>query len=282
MSTTETKGEPSAPVAPPAAAPAAADWGIFRNFAGGKNGRFFQIVPDHVKLTSKPGFDHIKAPTMLDWLIGAVTLRHVWASPNTIWSLMAVAMYFGVPYNLGPGSAAAQAPFSSAFFAERFPLWALVTFGYTAFWHVTLYYLNWANRPFLPHRTYRLSKVAHNMAYSLSGVAIWVGFENVFAFLWATGRLPYLTDAQAFNTQWGLVNFLAGIALIPVWRDAHFYFAHRFLHYKPLYNQVHSLHHRNTDVEPFSGLCMHPIEHLCECDQHDALAHIHALSTLCD
>jgi hypothetical protein len=25
---------------------------------------------------------------------------------------------------------------------------------------------------------------------------------------------------------------------------------------------VHSLHHRNTDIEPFSGLCMHPIEHL--------------------
>jgi sterol desaturase/sphingolipid hydroxylase (fatty acid hydroxylase superfamily) len=26
--------------------------------------------------------------------------------------------------------------------------------------------------------------------------------------------------------------------------------------------QVHSLHHRNTDVEPFAGLAMHPIEHI--------------------
>ena len=25
---------------------------------------------------------------------------------------------------------------------------------------------------------------------------------------------------------------------------------------------VHSLHHRNTDIDPFSGLCMHPVEHL--------------------
>lgn len=25
---------------------------------------------------------------------------------------------------------------------------------------------------------------------------------------------------------------------------------------------MHSLHHRNSDIEPFSGLCMHPIEHL--------------------
>jgi hypothetical protein len=49
---------------------------------------------------------------------------------------------------------------------------------------------------------------------------------------------------------------------VPLWRSWHFYFAHRLLHFGPLYQQVHSLHHRNTDVEPFSGLCMHPIEHL--------------------
>jgi sterol desaturase/sphingolipid hydroxylase (fatty acid hydroxylase superfamily) len=25
---------------------------------------------------------------------------------------------------------------------------------------------------------------------------------------------------------------------------------------------VHSLHHRNIDIEPFAGLAMHPIEHM--------------------
>ena len=45
-------------------------------------------------------------------------------------------------------------------------------------------------------------------------------------------------------------------------REVHFYFAHRFIHIRALYKYVHSLHHRNTDIEPFSGLCMHPIEHL--------------------
>lgn len=29
-----------------------------------------------------------------------------------------------------------------------------------------------------------------------------------------------------------------------------------------MYKYIHSLHHRNTDIEPFSGLCMHPLEHL--------------------
>ena len=27
-----------------------------------------------------------------------------------------------------------------------------------------------------------------------------VGFENVFVFLWATGRLSYMPDAEAFHT----------------------------------------------------------------------------------
>ena len=29
-----------------------------------------------------------------------------------------------------------------------------------------------------------------------------------------------------------------------------------------MYKYIHSLHHRNTDIEPFAGLCMHPVEHL--------------------
>ena len=49
---------------------------------------------------------------------------------------------------------------------------------------------------------------------------------------------------------------------VPLYRSVHFYFAHRFIHIRCLYKYVHSLHHRNTDIEPFSGLCMHPIEHL--------------------
>jgi len=29
-----------------------------------------------------------------------------------------------------------------------------------------------------------------------------------------------------------------------------------------MYKKVHSLHHRNTNIGPWSGLSMHPIEHL--------------------
>jgi len=50
--------------------------------------------------------------------------------------------------------------------------------------------------------------------------------------------------------------------LTPLWISFHFYWVHRLLHWPPIYRIAHSLHHRNTNVGPWSGLSMHPIEHL--------------------
>ena len=55
-----------------------------------------------------------------------------------------------------------------------------------------------------------------------------------------------------------VILFLA----IPHIRSHHFYFSHRLTHWKPLYKSAHYLHHKNTNVGPWSGLSMHPIEHL--------------------
>jgi len=235
---------------------------IFSVLGGAQYGHFFRVVPSYVDVKKDPGMSKIPAPTVSDWVKEAVLLRHIWGSPNLVWSIIALVFYFAFPYDLSADSAAAQAPLSWAFFSERFPLWFTVTFGYTAFWHVTLYFLKWANRPFVKDRPYNYDKVAHNIFWSFSGVVIWVGFENVFAFLWATNRLPYLSDAVALSTVSGFARFVIGLVAMPLWRDFHFYFAHRLLHYKPMFAQVHSLHHRNTDIEPFAGLCMHPVEHL--------------------
>ena len=49
---------------------------------------------------------------------------------------------------------------------------------------------------------------------------------------------------------------------VPLYREIHFYFSHRLIHIKALYKYIHSVHHRNTDIEPFAGLSMHPVEHL--------------------
>ena len=211
---------------------------IFSVLGGAQYGHFFRIVPSYVDVKKAPGMSQIPAPTFSDWAKNAVRLRHIWGSPNLVWSIIALIFYFAFPYDLSSDSAAAQAPLSWDFFSQRFPLWFTVTFGYTGFWHVTLYILGWANRPFVKDRPYNYDKVAHNIFYSFSGVVIWVGFENVFAFLWATNRLSYLSDSVALSTMSGFARFMIGLVAMPLWRDFHFYFSHRFLHYKPLFAQV--------------------------------------------
>ena len=37
---------------------------------------------------------------------------------------------------------------------------------------------------------------------------------------------------------------------------------HRLIHWPPLYRTVHKLHHYNINPGPWSGLAMHPVEHL--------------------
>ena len=180
--------------------------------AGARNGhRFFHILPDWVDVAKPPGFTPLAEPTVRGWLRDALLLKHIWASPNLIWVAISLAMYFGMPYDLSPGGTAAQGPLSWAFFRPRWLLWMAVVFSYTAFWHVTLYGFEWARRPFLAERPYRLSKVLHNLAWFVSGITIWVAFDNVFAFLWASGRLPYLSDAAALATWSGSFRFVAGL-----------------------------------------------------------------------
>ena len=52
------------------------------------------------------------------------------------------------------------------------------------------------------------------------------------------------------------------IFLLPMWETTHFFLIHRLIHNSALYQRVHALHHRNTNVGPWSGLSMHPLEHV--------------------
>ncbi len=101
------------------------------------------------------------------------------------------------------------------------------------------------------------SQVRDNMFWTLtSGVAFWTGYEALMLWAMTNGYAPVLTWEQ--NPVW----FVALIFLTPMWISFHFYWIHRWLHWPPLYRLAHALHHRNTNVGPWSGLSMHPFEHL--------------------
>ncbi len=100
------------------------------------------------------------------------------------------------------------------------------------------------------------SQLLDNMFWSIaSGVTIWSLFEVLIWWSMANGNAPTITWDS--NPIW----FVAVFFLIPVWESFYFYWIHRLLHTGPFY-RFHALHHRNTDIGPWSGLSMHPVEHM--------------------
>lgn len=101
------------------------------------------------------------------------------------------------------------------------------------------------------------SQVRDNMFWTLvSGVTVWTLYEVLMLWALANGYAPRLT----LPVHWPWLVLL--VLLIPMWETTHFYLIHRLIHTSKLYQRVHALHHRNTNVGPWSGMSMHPIEHI--------------------
>jgi len=101
------------------------------------------------------------------------------------------------------------------------------------------------------------NQVLDNMFWSCaSGVTVWTVYEALMMWALANGYAPALLWPQ----QAGWLLLL--IFLIPIWETLYFYLIHRLIHWPPLYRHVHYLHHRNINVGPWSGLSMHPVEHI--------------------
>jgi sterol desaturase/sphingolipid hydroxylase (fatty acid hydroxylase superfamily) len=93
-----------------------------------------------------------------------------------------------------------------------------------------------------------------NMFWSLvSGGGIAAVYEAIMFRLYATESIPQL------HAMWAI----ASMTLAVFWIEAvHFYGNHRLLHVDPIYGWAHALHHRNVNTGPWTGISMHPLEHL--------------------
>jgi len=85
---------------------------------------------------------------------------------------------------------------------------------------------------------------------------IMTAYEVVTMWLYANNHIPMLDWSR--HPVW----FVIWMLLIPFWREFHFYWIHRLIHWKPLYQRVHYLHHKNINPIPWSGMAMHPVETL--------------------
>lgn len=256
---------------------------MFRDVLGLRWGHIF-YGKDADDLDENGNYSYKTVPTLWEFIYDFVRLRHM-NSPHGVWLLIALAFHYVAPLDLSPAGAAAQhGPLSWQFMQQRVPAWMLLVLPYVIFWHAALYFFKMGELP-LHDAPYRWRKTIHNAFYNVVGVVTYVMLENLMAWLWATRRMPSLSDAELWKNGGGTLAgafVLVQLLAVPLFRDAHFFYAHQFLHQgiggtrgllfqgaagashadKSMYFFVHSLHHRNIRVEPFAGLSMHFVEHL--------------------
>jgi sterol desaturase/sphingolipid hydroxylase (fatty acid hydroxylase superfamily) len=226
---------------------------------GTVQGSFFK-APEWVDLNLAPGRTN-QAKVYGSWtntFKSYATSAYFFYSPNLVWFLIAATTYYLFPYDFEAPKQGLLQPW----LLYRLCVNWFVTFSYFGFWNIVLYIMGWAKRKFNPTNNPSRSTMFHNIWYSALGVIQWTLWEGGFIYAYSTGRLSYQKDGEIFESYGSMAKFALWCLFVPLWRDFHFYFAHRTLHLRCLYKFVHSLHHRNTDIEPFAGLCMHPVEHL--------------------
>jgi len=136
----------------------------------------------------------------------------------------------------------------------------------TGGWHLLLYTfkVQGENRRYSNHwlRANDPNFLFRNQLYdnifwsSISGVAFWTAYEAFYMWSAANHHVPYVSWREH------PIYCSVILLLVPLWREFHFYWVHRAIHWKPLYKYVHYLHHKNVQPGPWSGLSMHPVEHL--------------------
>jgi sterol desaturase/sphingolipid hydroxylase (fatty acid hydroxylase superfamily) len=89
-----------------------------------------------------------------------------------------------------------------------------------------------------------------------SGLPIWTTWECLTLLAYANGWIAGIDPAT--SPIWFAVLWF----FVPLLHEFHFYCVHRLIHWPPLYSRFHKVHHRNINPGPWSGISMHPVEHL--------------------
>lgn len=180
---------------------------------------------------------------------------------NSIWLLITVGCWLWLQPAL-ERCAEFRADWIGEMFLRNLALLWLVNGG----WHGVLYTLRLHGtvRKYDPHwqstndpRFLFKNQIYDNIFWScVSGCTIWTAYEVLYMWAAAHQWVPYVDwkTHPVYCAVW--------LCVIPFWREFHFYWIHRAIHWRPLYNLCHYLHHKNINPGPWSGMAMHPLEHL--------------------
>jgi sterol desaturase/sphingolipid hydroxylase (fatty acid hydroxylase superfamily) len=200
----------------------------------------------------------IRPLAFLKWFFGWQGYLFPW---NVTYAAIAVATWVFLTPDL-----ATMKTFEVGWVAIIFARNLALIFVVVGAWHLRLYVQRAQGRKFKYNGHWLAKKnpifrfgnqVLDNIFWTvISAVPIWTAYEVLTLWAMANGYIPYV-DFETYP-----VYCIGLLLLIPLFREVHFYLVHRLIHWPPLYRTVHHLHHKNANPGPWSGLAMHPVEHL--------------------
>ncbi|MFO0558542.1 MAG: sterol desaturase family protein [Polyangiales bacterium] len=119
----------------------------------------------------------------------------------------------------------------------------------------------WANDPRRLARPADKKQVKRELLASLSTVAVFTGLGLVIAAARRAGLTPVASEwLRSHPALW----FVGSLSLMLFVHDLYFYWAHRLMHTKWLYERVHLVHHKSNNPSPLSAFAFHPSEAVLE------------------
>lgn len=127
-----------------------------------------------------------------------------------------------------------------------------------------IFYVIWRNRFFyrkIQNRFPKNSDYLREMAYSFLTIAI---FSFVSVILFNHPKVAPHTTRYLNISDYGWFYYFALFPVMFFMHDTYFYFAHRLMHHKRLFNWFHLVHHKSVNPSPWAAYAFHPLEAVVE------------------
>jgi sterol desaturase/sphingolipid hydroxylase (fatty acid hydroxylase superfamily) len=130
----------------------------------------------------------------------------------------------------------------------------LIAGGFYLFFYTWLKKFFW--RAKIQQQYAKNKHIIRDIKYSFLTIIIF--FAVFLLVIWANEQGYTLIDKSAdkHGFAWRFLN----VQIMVIVHDAYFYWTHRLLHWKPIFNRVHKTHHLSRNPTPFSAYAFHPIE----------------------
>lgn len=100
--------------------------------------------------------------------------------------------------------------------------------------------------------------IRREIAYSASTVVVFAGLNVVLMGMFLSKHAEIYSRPMAH----GLVWLMLSLPALLLWQDFYFYWTHRLLHTRWLFQHVHGVHHRSRNPSPWAAYAFHPAEAL--------------------